>query len=77
MLGQHLRTALRAAHAGRWLAAQLTAGRGFSAAGFAAERPLRVCVVGSGPAGFYTADRVRSQRVRVCYTIMQPAPAPR
>uniref|UniRef100_A0A2P2LFL2 NADPH:adrenodoxin oxidoreductase n=1 Tax=Rhizophora mucronata TaxID=61149 RepID=A0A2P2LFL2_RHIMU len=23
-----------------------------------ASRPLRVCVVGSGPAGFYTAEKV-------------------
>jgi hypothetical protein len=35
--------------------------RALSAAAFTPEQPLRVCVVGSGPAGFYTADRVRLQ----------------
>ena len=40
-------------------AARCASRRGFAALAFSPEAPLRVCVVGSGPAGFYTADRVR------------------
>jgi NADPH-dependent 2,4-dienoyl-CoA reductase/sulfur reductase-like enzyme len=58
-----LAAALRAACAQRWgeptACSAGAARRLYAAAAFTADAPLRVCVVGSGPAGFYTADRVR------------------
>lgn len=43
----------------RRCAALLRGRRAFSGSAFSPSHPLRVCVVGSGPAGFYTADRAR------------------
>ena len=34
--------------------------RAFATAGVASDAPLALCVVGSGPAGFYSAEKVRA-----------------
>jgi hypothetical protein len=66
-----LAAALRAACAQRWRDPAPARGAGAvrrlsAAAAFTADAPLRVCVIGSGPAGFYTADRVRGVARRCC-----------
>nr|CAB3446451.1 unnamed protein product [Digitaria exilis] len=52
----------------------LGATRGFSAA--AAAEPLHVCVVGSGPAGFYTADRLLKGHEGAQVDIIDRLPTP-
>jgi len=47
--------------------------RGFSAS---ATEPLHVCVVGSGPAGFYTADRMLKGHEGAQVDIIDRLPTP-
>ncbi len=40
------------------------------------QRPLRVAVVGAGPAGFYTADTLFKQNIPVKVDLFEKLPAP-
>ena len=41
------------------------------------ERPLRVAVIGSGPAGFYTVDAlVKNKQLKVDVDLFERLPAP-